>query len=134
MLLQEDNSFQKTQRRRSWIFKMKYKIIRADDLKEKDFGDTKVTDIINEEDIRFSIAKVRKIGNDIKLGFDKESDVAYYVLEGEGICVINGKKYFLKKGDCIFYPKGTKYKHLMGVTLLAIALPRFDRAKRVYVE
>ena len=114
---------------------MKPKIIRSNDLKENDYGATKVTDILNtKESPKFSIAKIRKAENDIKLGFDKESDVAYYVLEGEGDCVINNKKYHVKKGDCLFYPKGTKYKHLKGLTLLAIASPPFDCKKRVYVE
>jgi len=113
---------------------MKYKIVRGNKLKEKDHGATKTTTILSLKGLNFDIAKVRKVGNNIRLGFDKESNVAYYVLEGKGKCVINGKKYNLKKGDCIFYPKGTKYKHLRGLTLLAISSPPFDRKKRVYVE
>jgi mannose-6-phosphate isomerase-like protein (cupin superfamily) len=111
---------------------MKPSIIRSKRLKEKSYGATKVTDILKTR--KFSIAKVRKVGNDIKLGYDTKSDVAYYVLEGKGNCVINGRKYHLKKGDCVFYPKGTKYKHLKGLTLLAISSPPFDRKKRRYVE
>ena len=108
------------------------RIIRAKDLKEENYGDTKTTKIL--ETGVLNVAKVRKVGDDIKLGYDKESDVIYYVLEGEGDCVVDGKKYHLKKGDCVFYPKGTKYKHLKGLTLLAIASPPFDRKKRVYVK
>lgn len=108
------------------------KIIRSKELKEKDHGDTKTTTILVTK--KFNIAKIRKTGNNIKLGYDIESDVAYYVLEGEGDCVINGKKHHLKKGDCVFYPKGTKYKHLKGLTLLAISSPPFSRKKRRYVE
>ena len=113
---------------------MKPKIIRAEELKENDHGDTKTTSILSVEGLKFDIAKIRKVGNNIKLGYDTESDVAYYVLEGEGDCVINGKTYHLKKGDCVFYPKGTKYKHLKGLTLLSIACPPFDRKKRRYIE
>lgn len=113
---------------------MKFKIIKSKDLKENDYGDTRITDIINKKGIKFSIAKVRKIGDDIKIGYDTKSSVAYYVLKGGGIAIVNGKKYKLKKGDCVFYPKGTKYKHLKGLTLLAISYPPFDRKKRVYVE
>jgi mannose-6-phosphate isomerase-like protein (cupin superfamily) len=111
---------------------MKQHIIRAKDLKENDHGDTKTTQIISTNIL--NLAKVRKIGNDIKQGHDTESDVIYYVMEGEGDCVIEGKKHHLKKGDCVFYPKGTNYKHLKGLTLLAISTPPFDRKKRVYVE
>ncbi len=114
---------------------MKPKIIRSEDLKENDYGDTKVTNILNSEEFPyFNISKVRKVGDDIKTGYDTESNVAYYVLEGKGICVIEGKEYHIKKGDCVVLPKETKYKNLKGLTLLAIASPRFDRAKRVYVE
>ncbi len=105
-------------------------IIRSNELKENNYGATKTTDILKTK--IFSLAKVRKISDDVKLGSDTESDVAYYVLDEEGDCVIDGKKYRLNKGDCVFYPKGTKYKHLKGLTLLAIASPPFDRKKRVY--
>ena len=111
---------------------MKQKIIRGENLIENNHGDTRITPIFECEN--FNIAKVRKIGDDIKLGYDTKSDVAYYVLEGKGKCVIDGEEYQIKKGDLVFYPKGTPYKHLKGLTLLAIANPPFDRKKRVYVE
>ena len=111
---------------------MKFKIIRSKNLKEKNYGATRTSTIIKTR--KLSVAKIRKTGNKIKLGYDTESDVIYYVLDGKGECIINGKKYKIKKGDCLFYPKGTKYKHLKGLTLLAISCPPFDRKKRVYVE
>jgi len=114
---------------------MKPMIIRREELKENDYGATKTTPVFDTPDYpAFSIAVIRKVGDEIKLGLDTESDVAYYVLDGEGKCVIEGKEYTLRKGDCVFYPKGTKYKHLKGLTLLSIASPRFDRKKRVYFE
>jgi len=73
------------------------KIIRSNELEENDHGATKTTNILKTK--IFNLAKIRKVGNDVKLGYDTESDVAYYVLEGEGDCVINGKKYHLKKGE-----------------------------------
>ena len=113
---------------------MKPFIIKSSKLKEKDYGATKTTDILNIKGVGFNIAKVRKVGNDIRAGYDKESNVAYYILDGEGDCVINNKKFHIKKGDCVFYPKGTRYKHLKGLTLLAISSPPFDRKKRIYIE
>ena len=113
---------------------MEPKIIRAKDLKEEDFGDTKVTEIINQKDFPFSVARVRKTGYNIKLGFDPESDVAYYVLEGEGICVLENREFKIKKGDLVLIPHGTKYKNLKGLTLLSIAYPPFDVNKRVRSE
>ncbi len=108
------------------------KIIRGKELVENDFGDTKVTKIFEGEN--FNVAKIRKIWNEIHEWYDTESDVAYYVLEWEGKCVIEGKEYSIKKGDLVFYTKGTSYKHLKGLTLLSISNPPFDREKRVYIE
>ena len=114
---------------------MKPKIIKAGNLRENNYGATKVTDILNSKEWPyFSIAKVRKTGNDVRTGYDKESNVVYYVLEGKSSCFINGKKYYIQKGDCVILPKGTKYKNLKGLTLLAISYPRFDRKKRVYID
>ena len=110
------------------------KIIHSEELQENDYGATKVMNIINSEDWPFSIAKVMKVGDDIKTGFDTESDVAYYVLEGKGKCIINGEEKNIKKGDCVILPKGSKYKNLKGLTLLAIAYPKFNRNKRIYTE
>jgi mannose-6-phosphate isomerase-like protein (cupin superfamily) len=120
-----------------YIDDMNAKIIRAKELKENvyDNGNTKVTNVVNTDQWpHFSLAVVKKLGDDIRYGYDKEANVAYYVLEGSGTCVIEGKRYRIKKGDCVLYPKGTKYKNLKGLKLLAISNPRFDRAKRVYVE
>jgi len=114
---------------------MDAKVIKGEDLEESDFGDTKVTDVLGVDEWPwFSVAKVEKVGDDVKTGYDKESNVVYYVLEGEGKCILNGKEYDIKKGDCVLSPKGTKYKNLKGLTLLAIASPPFDRGKRVYIE
>ena len=109
-------------------------IIRAKELKEKSHKVIKVTDILRTKNFNVTKVQIDGVNNETKYGYDTESDVAYYVLEGEGDCVIEDKKHHLKKGDCVFYPKGTKYKHLAGLTLLAIACPPFDRAKRKYVK
>ena len=113
---------------------MSFQIIKAEELIEKNYGATKVTNIINNKNWPFSLAKVKKVGDDIKTGHDTESDVVYYVLKGKGKCVVEGKEYDVKEGDCIIYQKGTNYKHLKGLTLLAISIPPFNRNKRKYVE
>lgn len=111
---------------------MEAKIIRSEDLVENDYGDTRVTNVFESEAL--NVAKIRKIGDEIQEWYDIESDVAYYVLEWEGRCVIDWEENFIKKGDLVFYTKGTSYKHLKGLTLLAISNPPFDRTKRVYVK
>lgn len=112
---------------------MKPKIIHSSNIKEKDLGRKKVKDIINQKNWPFSIAIVKKVDK-TKIGYDKESNLVYYVLDGKGKSMINGKEYSVKKGDFIILPKGTRYKNSKGLTLLAISYPRFDRSKRVYLE
>ena len=112
---------------------VKANIIRSKELVENNCGDTKVTDVLVDREWNLSIAKVRKVVDDIKQGFDPGM-TAYYVLEGEGKCVIDGEEHHLKKGDCVVYPPGVAYKHLKGLTLLAISAPCFDREKRTYIE
>ncbi|MCX6741894.1 MAG: NUDIX domain-containing protein [Candidatus Pacearchaeota archaeon] len=113
--------------------KLKAGIIHSKDIKEQIFPNKKVKDVLNEKDFPVSMAIVKKIGDDQKIGFDP-TNVIYLVLEGKSTSFINGKKYKIEKGDFIISPKGTKYKNLGGVTLLAICYPKFDRTKRVYVK
>jgi mannose-6-phosphate isomerase-like protein (cupin superfamily) len=113
---------------------MKPTIIRATKVTEKFIKDKMVRDILKTKEWPFGLALVKKTTNDIKAGYDKESDVVYYVVKGKSTCTLDGKKYKVKQGDFIVSPKGTVYKNLKGTTLLAISYPAFDRGKRVYVE
>ena len=115
---------------------MKPQIIRTEKVKKKDMVHKVVVDILKDQKNwpYFGLALVRKTTNDIKAGYDKESNVVYYVVKGKSTCILNGKKYKVKQGDFIVSPKGTVYKNLKGTTLLAISYPVYDRAKRVYVE
>ncbi|HIH50473.1 MAG: cupin domain-containing protein [Candidatus Micrarchaeaceae archaeon] len=113
---------------------MKPTIIRSTKATESFIKDKKVRDILKTKDWPFGLALVKKTTNDIRAGYDKESDVVYYVLKGKSTCTLNGKKYKVKQGDFIVSPKGTVYKNLKGTTLLAISYPVYDREKRVYVE
>jgi mannose-6-phosphate isomerase-like protein (cupin superfamily) len=114
---------------------VKPQIIRSTKVTEKFIKNKKVKDVLNTKDWPyFSIALVKKTTNDIKAGYDKESNVVYYVLKGKSTCTLNGKKYNVKQGDFIVSPKGTVYKNLKGTTLLAISSPLYKREKRVYTE
>jgi mannose-6-phosphate isomerase-like protein (cupin superfamily) len=113
---------------------MKPRIIHPEELEKKDFGPIIVSDFLNDPNYeKFSIAKVIIKGKQ-KKGYDSKSDIAYYVLDGEGKFVLGDKENSVKKGDLIFIPSGTPYKDDGNLTLLAISSPRFDRSKRVYVE
>lgn len=114
---------------------MKAKIIRGNELETIERGTNKITSIFDTEEYSgLNIVKIKKVGGDIKIGLDPESDVFYYVLDGEGISYLDGTEYKVKKGDLIFSPKGTKYRNQKGLTLLAISTPRYDPSKRIYDE
>jgi mannose-6-phosphate isomerase-like protein (cupin superfamily) len=108
---------------------MKPKHIKSEDIEENDLGVIKVQNLFNNLDYeKFSVAKVKIIGEQ-KFGSDPNSDLAYFVLEGEGKFFIEDKEFSVKKGDLIFIPKNTKYKDSGQLTLLAVSSPRFNRDK-----
>jgi mannose-6-phosphate isomerase-like protein (cupin superfamily) len=113
---------------------MEFKHIKSEDIKKQDFGSINVQNLFSEDSYdKFSIAKVEIKGKQ-EYGLDKESDIAYYILEGEGKFFIEDKEINVKKGDLIFIPKNTKYKDEGSLTLLAISVPKFNRDKRVRFE
>ena len=113
---------------------MEPKHIKSEDIEENDFGVIKVQNLLNNPDYeKFSVAKVKIVGEQ-KFGSDPNSDLAYFVLEGEGKFLVEDKEFSVKKGDLIFIPKNTKYKDSGHLTLLAVSSPRFDRDKRERFE
>jgi len=110
---------------------MNVKHIKAGQVEKNDYGSVRVKNLLDEEKYKaLSIAEIEVIGEQ-KFGLDKESDTAYYVLEGTGTFFIEEKEFKVKKGDLIFIPKNTKYKDTVGLKLLAISVPKFNRDKRV---
>jgi len=110
---------------------MEYKIVKAEEIEKQNFGSILVQNLIDEENYHnLSIAIVEIVGEQ-KFGLDKESDTAYYVLEGSGKFYIENKEFEVKKGDLVFIPKNTKYKDSGKLKFLAISVPKFDRNKRV---
>jgi len=113
---------------------MEPKHIKSEDIEENDLGVIKVQNLLNNPDYeKFSVAKVKIIGEQ-KFGSDPNSDLAYFVLEGEGKFFVGNKEFPVKKGDLMFIPKNTKYKDSGPLTLLAVSSPRFDRDKRERFE
>jgi len=113
---------------------MKPKVIRSNSIKELDFGPIAVKEYFDSETYtKFSVAKVR-IKGDQKFGKDTQSDMAYYVLDGSGKFYIGDEVFEVSKGDLVFIPKNVYYKDEGNLTLLALAVPRFDRNKRVRLE
>ncbi len=110
------------------------KIIKSEEIEEKGNEETKVKNLFSSDFSEISIASVKRNSQDKTLGYDEVSDNFYYVLEGEGICLMEGEEYNIKKGDLIVVPKGTKYKNIGNIKLLAISTPKFDKKNQVYEE
>lgn len=103
------------------------KIVQHNNVKAANYGNIIVEDLINEKKHNISFAKVKLIGEQ-KTSLNKNSDIYYYVLEGEGFFYIEEtKKVAVAKGDLVYIPKGTKYKDEGELILLAISNPRFNR-------
>lgn len=73
---------------------------------------------------KFSIAVV-KICSEKDFDFNLKSDLAYFVLEGEGKFLVGEEEFVVKKGDLVFIPKNTKYKDCGELMLLAVFSSRF---------
>lgn len=113
---------------------MSYKLIKNDEIENKDFGPIRVQEYLNDPSFEnFSLAKVEIVG-DQKFGRDLESDQIYYVLAGNGQFFIEDEIIDVKTGDAVLIHKNTKYKDTGKMTLLAFSSPRFDRDKRVREE
>jgi mannose-6-phosphate isomerase-like protein (cupin superfamily) len=113
---------------------VKYKIIKPAHVEEKNLGAIAVQNLFFDKHMNnLSVAKVTLTGEQT-FGYNKESDVAYYVLQGRGKFHFETKTESVKKGDLIFIPKNTKYKDSGKLTLLAIATPKFDGKKRVHIK
>lgn len=113
---------------------MKYQHIKPENVEESDFGSIVVQNLFaNDQYEKFSIAKVKIIGTQ-QFGLNPESDVVYYVLDGNGEFYLEDEIVSVKKGDLVFIPKNTKYKDSGQLTLLSISAPKFDSSKRVHFK
>ena len=113
---------------------MNYKIIKGKEVQEKDFGLIKVKELLNESSFNeFSLAKVSLDGVN-NLGFNKGSNLIYYILSGSGEFEIDGTNFVVEAGDAILIPKNTKYRDKGKMTLLSLSSPRFEASNYQVVE
>ena len=113
---------------------MNAKIIKANDGQIQDFGNMKLKNMLNGPEWPFSINWIQRTSNETKEGFESDQTVAFYILEGSGVVVVNGETNQISKGDIVAFPRGVRWKFMEGVTLLAISNPPYDRSKRKYTE
>lgn len=110
------------------------KHVKTENLSFEDFGSILVKNIFNEESKSdISIAEI-KLQGDQKYGFDKKSDIFYYILDGEGKFFTEDEIINVTIGDLIYIPKNTKYKDEGNLRLLAISCPKFNSSNHVYLD
>lgn len=107
-------------------------VIKAAAIKELKFPPIKVKDLFNT-DPSVSISKIALSGANRKCK-NTGSDTYYYILEGRGNFLVNGRKHTAKKGNIVCIPKNSIYKDSGRMKMLAISVPRFDPSKVEFLE
>lgn len=109
------------------------KIITEHNIRSANYGNITVEELFNENKHKVSFARLSLSGEQ-KFGVNKNSDMYFYVLSGEGFFFIEDKKISASKDDLVFIPKDIMYKHEGDLTLLAVSHPSFGREDHEYVE
>lgn len=106
---------------------MKYKVIRAKEIKEQDFGYIKVKQLLNQKDVDNVSAALIKINGTNKKVVNKRGDALYYIIEGKGSFNIDGEEILVETGDLVYIPKGIPYFDKGNLVMLSFNNPRFDK-------
>ena len=105
-------------------------VIRESEIKELEFPNINVKELIDSDKPSFSIAKIKLKGVNDKTK-NTLSDVYYYILEGSGKFVIDGAEHSVNKGDLVCIPKNSVYQDSGNLLMLSICLPKFNFDKVV---
>ena len=108
-------------------------IVNENNIQEFTFANVQVKELFNSDDPSVSIANIRLSGKNEK-NKNIGSDMFYYVTEGEGMFVINDKKYPVSKGSLVCIPMGAVYQDSGNLTMLSISVPKFNRESAVIVK
>jgi len=80
-----------------------------------------------------SVAFITLKGTNCKVR-NKRSDSFYFILKGNGVFDVDGKKYKVKKGDLVFIPKGTVYFDSGNMDMVVFCNPRFEAKSVEYLK
>ena len=62
--------------------------------------------------------------HDAKLHYHERTDEFYYVIDGEGTMVLDGKEIELHEGVVVYVPRGVRHKAVGKLTVLTVCIPR----------
>lgn len=80
-----------------------------------------------------SVAVIEVNGNHGKV-MSKISNRIYYIIEGNGIFIVDGKKLDVKKDDVVIVEKNTPYDYEGKMKLFLVHIPAWDEAQEVILE
>lgn len=61
---------------------------------------------------------------DAKLHYHAKTDEFYYVIDGQGMMVLDDETIELHRGVVVYVPRGVKHKAIGKLTVLTICIPR----------
>lgn len=59
-----------------------------------------------------------------KLHYHQRTDEFYYVIDGQGIMILDDEQIELHRGVVVYVPRGVKHKAIGKLTVLTICVPR----------
>ena len=62
--------------------------------------------------------------NQAKLHYHKHTDEVYYVIDGQGMMILDDETIELHKGVVVYVPRGVRHKDIGKLTVLTVCMPR----------
>lgn len=110
-----------------------FKHIKGNGVESEEWGSLIVQRLLNDEGHQISFAKM-ELRAPQRTSLNRKSDIYYYILKGEGTFTFDENRIEVKEGDMVYVPKNTKYRDAGEMTMLGIAIPRFDPKETVYFD
>jgi len=132
--LKSSNNLEQVFMNSSPFIRIMFTHIKADEVKTEDLGALAVQRLLNDPSHEsISIVKMQLKG-EMRYTSNTVSDFYYFILEGQGFFHFEDTTIKVKEGDVVHIPKNTKYKDEGVLTILGIAMPRFDSKNTVYFD
>lgn len=108
-------------------------VVKENRIKEIRFSKVRVKELFDSNNPSVSIAKIKLSGTNEK-NKNTSCHNFYYILEGKGSFSVGNQKYSIKKGDLVCIPKNTTYQDSGRLVMLAVAVPKFNPKKVVFLK
>ena len=108
-------------------------VVNENDLQEHKFANVLVKELFAGDSPSISVARITLDGEN-EANKNTGSDMFYYVVEGEGKFIIDGQTHEVSAGSLVCIPKGITYQDMGKLTMISLALPKFNQEDVVFVE